>query len=218
MRFLVTRPSPGGEATAARLRCVGHDVVLAPLLATEPVPWTLPDGRHDAVMVTSAAAARLSGAGPALLDLPCFAVGGATAAAATAAGWGDVRDAGGDVQALVDRLAAAGMSEVLHLAGEDRTPVTLPPGLRVTTATVYRAVLQPLPAVPAVDWVLLYSSRTAGHFGAECDRIGQARAALAIAAISPAVRTAAGPGWRIAVAAAAPNEEALLAATGVSCQ
>ena len=42
MKILVTRPLPGGEATAARLRALGHEVVLAPLMETEAVAWQPP--------------------------------------------------------------------------------------------------------------------------------------------------------------------------------
>ena len=124
MRILVTRPLPGGEATAARLRALGHDVVLAPLMATEAVDWQPPETPPAAIMLTSAFAARLAGPAAAVYHgLPAFAVGAATARAAAEAGFTDVRDGGGTAQALVDSVAGAGLAAILHLAGEDRTPV-----------------------------------------------------------------------------------------------
>ena len=219
MRILVTRPEPGGAATAARLRALGHDALLTPLLAFEALPWTPPETPPQAVMVTSAAAVRLAGpAAAAFHALPVYAVGAATAAAARTAGFADVRGGEAGVQALVETMAGDGVTSALHLAGEDRTPVTLPAGLALTVVTVYRAALQPLAALPPVDWVLLYSARTAAHFAAEAGRLGAARGELAVAAISPAVLAAAGPGWGRAVAAATPDEDALLAAIGVTWQ
>ncbi len=219
MRILVTRPAPGGAATAERLRALGHEVRLEPLLGFEAVPWVPPAEAPEALLLTSAAAARLAGAvPPALLAVPVHAVGAATAAAARAAGFGDVRVGGGGAQALLDAMAAAGVRQVLHLAGKDRTAVAVPAGLALVIRTVYRARLEPLAALPAVDWVLLYSARTAGQFAAEVDRLGGDRAAFAIAAISPAALAAAGPGWRRAVAAEAPDEDALLAAIGATWQ
>jgi uroporphyrinogen-III synthase len=94
----------------------------------------------------------------------------------------------------------------------------VPAGLAVTICTVYRARLHPLPALPAVDWVLLYSQRSAAHFAGEVDRLLAARRDIAIAAISAATLAAAGPGWRTAAVAAHPDEDGLLAATGISCQ
>ncbi len=218
MRILVTRPQPGGEATAARLRACGHDVVLAPLLATEAVAWEPPAMLPHAVLLTSGAAVRFAGDVASLQALPCFTVGRATAAAATAAGWSDVRAGAGCVQAAIDVIAAAGVETLLHLAGADRTAMVVPARVRLTTCIVYRAVVQPLADLPAVDWVLLYSPRTAAHFASECDRLAAARASIAIAAISPAALAAAGAGWARAVAATSPDEDALLAAIGVSCQ
>jgi uroporphyrinogen-III synthase len=218
MQILVTRPQPGGDATTMRLRRGGHDAVLAPLLATIAVEWQRPSVVPQAVLLTSAAAVRLAGDVTELRDLPCFTVGKATAAAARAAGWTDVRAGAGHVQAVIDQLAAGGTAEILHLAGEDRTGMIVPEAVKITTRIVYRAVLQPLSTVPTVDWVLLYSPRTASHFAAECDRIGQPRAGVAIAAISPAALAAAGPGWSRVIAALTPDEDALLAAIGVSCQ
>jgi uroporphyrinogen-III synthase len=217
VKLLVTRPLPGGEATAQRLRRLGHDVVLMPLLATEAVAWQPPPDPPSAVMLTSAAAARLAEAS-AYHTLPLFAVGAATAAAATGAGFRDVRNAGGTAQALLDHVAASGAGDILHLAGEDRTPMTIPDGLRVTTRIVYRARRVPLAGWQAVDWVLLYSQRTAAHLAAEVDRLGLARDTIALAAISAAAARAAGPGWRAIATARRPDEDALLAAIGISCQ
>lgn len=214
MDLLVTRPQPAADSTAARLRELGHRVHIAPLLATEPVGWQ-PPATAEAIMLTSAAAARFAGPGAARFHhLPAHAVGGATARAATAAGFTDVREGSGTAQQLLDSLAG----HVLHLAGEDRTNVVLPPGLSLTTAIVYRARLLSLDTIPAVDWVLLYSTRTAAHFATECDRIGAARSGVAIAAISEPALAAAGPGWSGAIAASSPDEDALLAAIAASCQ
>ncbi len=199
------------------MRALGHDVTLAPLLATEAIGWHLPPQPPAALMLTSAAAVRLAGPLPAAWrTLPLFVVGDATAAAAQAAGFGDVRDGGGTVQALLGRVAAAGFAAVLHLAGEDRTPVTLPAGLHVETRIVYRARLQPMVAAADPDWVLLYSARTARHFAAEWDRLGRDRAGPALAAIGPAVAAAAGAGWRALAIAATPDESALLSVAGLT--
>ena len=76
LRLLITRPLPAGAATAARLGAQGHDVTLAPLMATEAAAWDRPDHLPDAVMLTSAFAARLAGPGAAALrHLPVFAIG-----------------------------------------------------------------------------------------------------------------------------------------------
>jgi uroporphyrinogen-III synthase len=185
-------------------------------MVTEAVAWDMPRPAPDAVMLTSAFAARLAGPGPPH-HLPVFAVGSATARAARDAGFADVREGGGTVQATLDTVAAAGFASLLHLAGEDRTPVVVPAGLAVTTRNVYRARLVPLVALPAVDWVLLYSPRSAAHFAAEVRRLSADVGRIGVAAISAATLAAAGPGWRATAVASEPNEDALLAAIGVSC-
>jgi uroporphyrinogen-III synthase len=218
MRLLVTRPLPGGAVTVARLQALAHEVTLAPLMLAEAVAWTLPDVPPAAVMLTSAFAARLAGpTADAVRALPAFAVGEATARAALAAGFTNVRAGAGTVQALVDGVAAQGFAGIVHLAGEDRSAVAVPAGLAVTTRTVYRARLLPLMALPPVDWALLYSPRSAAHFAAEVDRLGVARGSVAVAVISAAALAAAGDGWRDTAVAARPDEDALLAAIGISC-
>jgi uroporphyrinogen-III synthase len=209
MRLLITRPQPGADATAATLAALGHQPVVQPLLATEAADWALPATPPDAVLITSAASVRHAGAAAAaLMGLPAHAVGGATAAAARAAGWRAVREGPGNVQALLDGLPPC---RLLHLAGADRTDAQPPAGVVVDIATVYRAVLKPLAALPDVAGVLLYSARTARHFAAEWDRLGGARGAVKLYAISPAALAAAGSGWASAQAAPQPTEAALLA-------
>ena len=216
MRLLVTRPLPGGDATAALLVVRGHDAIVAPLMVTEALDWSPPATPPQAIMLTSAFAARLAKAPP-WPGVPAYVVGAATAKAARSAGFADIRDGGGTAQMLLDTVTAAGVTDLLHLAGEDRTFVVIPAGLTVTTRIVYRARLLPLAALPPVDWVLLYSARTAGHFAAECDRLGLDRATIAIACLSAGIIAAAGPGWRATLAAPGPSEDALLAAIGATC-
>src|SRR5438128_12339998 len=130
MAVLVTRPYPDDEATASALRARGFEVLRAPMLRFEPVPF------HDdadvcfgAIIVTSANALR--GIAPHLADsrllkLPLFAVGEHTASAARSAGFGEVIAAKGDVGVLRD-LVLAGVkskqlkkaSTLLYLAGAE---------------------------------------------------------------------------------------------------
>ena len=209
MRILVVRPQPGADATAARLRAMGHDPVAHPLLATRPLPWALPAESPDAVILSSAAAVRHAGPlADSLKHLPAHAVGEATAAAARAAGWSAVKAGPGTMQALLDSLASG---QFLHLAGADLTAVTVPPALRLIRVTVYETPLLPLPGLPDVDAVLLHSPRTAAQFAREWDRLGGRRAAVQLFAISGATLAAAGSGWASALAAAEPTESALLA-------
>ena len=209
MRILVVRPQPGADATAARLRAIGHDPVAHPLLATRPLPWALPAESPDAVILSSAAAVRHAGPlADALKHLPAHAVGEATAAAARAAGWSAVKAGPGTMQALLDGLASG---QFLHLAGADLTAVTVPPALGLVRVTVYETPLLPLPGLPDVDAVLLHSPRTAAQFAGEWDRLGGRRAAVQLFAISGATLAAAGSGWSTARTAAEPTESALLA-------
>ncbi len=214
MRLLVTRPQPGAAATAARLQAAGHDAVVMALLAIEPIAWSRPVMLPDAIMLTSAAAARLAGPHPDLLALPCHVLGSATAEAARTAGFCDVRAGGGTVQQVIDTLAGS----ILHLAGEDRTAVKVPTPVTLIVVNVYRARLLPLASAPAVDGVLLYSARAARHFAAESDRLGGDRHRVTLFALSPAVAAAAGRGWQRVVTAKAPDEQAMLAAIAAAWQ
>jgi uroporphyrinogen-III synthase len=224
VRLLVTRPQPAAGASAARLTAMGHDVQVSPLLAPVAVDWTPPDEPPRALLLTSASAVRLGNLPVAWRTIPVFAVGSATAAAATAAGWSDVRDARGDVAAALALAVRSSMTRLLHLAGADRTEVAVPPELTVDVATVYAARPAALSAeaaaalgAGAIDAVLLYSPRTAALFTAQADAAAIDRARVALAALSPAVAAAAGGGWRDIAVAADPHEDALFAALARLC-
>jgi uroporphyrinogen-III synthase len=97
-RVLVTRPQPDADRTAARLAGRGHEAVVAPVTAIAPTGLPRPHGDVDAIILTSAHAV------PALTpgDLPVFAVGARTAAAARQAGFREVHAAEGDALALAE--------------------------------------------------------------------------------------------------------------------
>jgi uroporphyrinogen-III synthase len=219
-RVLVTRPQPAAARTAERLMAMGLEPVLRPLMETQSLDWERPDALPEAVLLSSAAAARhaAEGAGAgagagaaALMRLPARCVGAATEAAARAAGFSMAEQAGADLAEALATAAARGTGRMLHLAGEDRTMAAVPDGLELMVVTVYRAVLLPLVDPGEIEAVLLYSARSARHFASEWDRLGRQRSLL-VAGLSRAVVTAAGPGWAETTVAATPDELALLAA------
>src|SRR3954465_11582505 len=110
MKLLVTRPEPDNQRTAAALRAMGHDVMLAPMLRIEAVPGAdLGAPPWAAVLLTSPNGARALAAHARrdeLLALPVLAGGRASADVARAEGFADVVSADGDADDLT-RLAAA---------------------------------------------------------------------------------------------------------------
>jgi len=217
MRLLVTRPAPDNERTAAALRRLGHEVVLAPLLHIEAVagadfgapPWS-------GILITSANGVRALTHHPRrgeLLALPLLAVGTSSAEAARAAGFADVSSADGDAGDLA-QLAAQRFAGVRHpllyLAGEDRSGDLAIAALTVRTVVIYRAAAaQQLPsALGRIDGVLHFSRRSVETYLA-CGGNASGPAHYCLSARAAEPLRAAGA-TRIAIAAR-PDEASLLA-------
>jgi uroporphyrinogen-III synthase len=211
-RALVLRPQPGADRTAARLRALGVTAEVQPLFTIAPVAWQPPAPEDfDALLLTSANAPRLAGPSLATLqNLPVLTVGEATAAAARRVGLEAAMVGDRDVAALLAQARSAGFGRLLHLAGRER--VELPD---VRQLTVYASDPAPIDAATVRGWsehvALLHSPRAARRFAALIDSQGVDRSTVDIAAISPAVATAAGGGWARRIAATEPDDGALTA-------
>jgi uroporphyrinogen-III synthase len=125
-RILVTRPQPGAERTAERLRMLGFEPVVMPLTETVALLHALPEMLPDLVVATSPQAFRhLSGAAAtALSAIPVRVTGKATAAAARLAGFTEVKETGGDAARLMHSISPMlnpGL-RILYLAGRVRRP------------------------------------------------------------------------------------------------
>jgi len=217
MRVLILRPQPGADESAARARALGLDAVVAPLFEIQPLAWTPPDpAGFDAVLLTSAHAARCGGDGMTpFFELPCYAVGERTAAAAWEAGFTDVRPGPSDGGALIALAAGDGVRSALHPCGEQHLALSHP-DVAVTAIAVYSSA--PVETVPAElddSLALLHSPRAATRFAALA---GPRRGEIRIAAISAQAAAAAGPGWASVDIAEAPRDSALLALAAKLCQ
>lgn len=106
-RIWITRTQPGADATAERVRALGHEAVIAPLLRVRTIPDVPVDlDRVVALAFTSANGVRAFAEACGERGLTVFAVGAATARAAKSAGFKSVLSADGDVEALAERIAA----------------------------------------------------------------------------------------------------------------
>jgi uroporphyrinogen-III synthase len=192
MRLLVTRPEPEAEETAARLRAMGYDVTVQPMLRVvfSPPPEDLPE--PAALIATSRNGVRALAAWPVAAGwrrAPLFVTSEGTAATAAAAGFTDVRSGGADSAALagrivrdLDRTAGA----VVYAAARDRAGALAggltAAGYDLRVVEAYRA--EPVaaldPAVAAalregqIDGVLFFSRRTAEAFVAAVSAAGLA--------------------------------------------
>jgi uroporphyrinogen-III synthase len=105
-RIWITRAQPAADATAERVRALGHEAVVAPLLAVRNLPSVSVDLAGVAALAfTSANGVRAFADASGERNLRVFAVGSATAQAARAAGFRSVLSADGDVEALADGIA-----------------------------------------------------------------------------------------------------------------
>ena len=234
MRLLITRPVSEGARTAAALQSQGHETLLAPLLRIEWLATDFGPGPWDAVIMTSASAARAVSEHPRrdeLLRLKLFTVGSHTARAARACGFRDVVSADGDVSDLLDLLTRSPprAGRLLYLAGADRTvdlcAALAPMGMQVETVVIYRAVAETrLPseveaafAAQEIDGVLHFSPRTAAAFIIAAAAIAPAVIALPHFCLSAAVaKPLQAAGARDLRIAARPDEAALLELIGVA--
>jgi uroporphyrinogen-III synthase len=212
MKLLIVRPQPGADETAARARKLGLSPIVAPLFETRALDWSPPDpAAFDAILLTSANAARLGGGGlRRFLALPCYAVGARTAQAAREAGFNDVRTGTSDGAALAAMAGRDGKASLLHLGGRDHVAID-----GATHIAVYAS--EPAGALPAYSGeavVMLHSVRAAARFAA----LAADRGAILVAAISAEVARAAGGGWKQVAVAAAPRDEALLELAAELCQ
>ncbi len=230
VRILVTRPEPDAADTAARLAGLHHEPIVHPLLEIVFTPPPLPLD-PAVIVVSSRNGARALHRWPQAAgwrDRPLFAGGDASAEAAIAAGFTQVRSAGGAARELAVLLAAhhrPGDGPVLYAAAAERTgtveALLQQWGYDLRIVSAYRArPARRLPAAVAADLrsgaiggVLLYSRRTAAIFATFVESLGPTALSpgTAIFAISHA---AAGPmlglGRTIRVPPK-PNEDSLLA-------
>jgi len=218
VNLLIIRPQPGADATAARVRAAGHHAIVMPLFEVQPLAWDLPvvEG-FDGLLLTSGNAVRQAGDKlDALGGLPIIAVGSATARVAEEKGLTIDVIGKTDVTDVLAMAHSAGHRRLLWLAGEDRVAVSLPDELTIDIVDVYRSVALPAPekfsqAVLQAQVVLLHSPRAAAHFAALCDIEAIDREPIKLAALSPAIATRAGDGWKSVIVAQAPSDNMLLA-------
>ncbi len=173
MKLIITRPLGDALPLARKLEERGHEAVIAPLLKIEARDGvTLPDKGYRAICITSANALVASELFGARQSVPLYCVGPQSAEAARRAGFSDVRERGGNVQALAEAIARelkATAGPLLYLSGQetsgDLQSLLAAHGFGVDRVVAYDAMPLALTLSQAelslADGVLLYSPRSA---------------------------------------------------------
>jgi uroporphyrinogen-III synthase len=207
----VLRPEPGNAATVGRIEALGLQAIRLPLFEVRALDWSPPDpAGFDALLLTSANAVRFGGPALELLrHLPVLAVGARTAGIARQAGFDVMAEGAADAMSLIATAEALGVKRALHLGGRERGIAT--GGPVALAVTVYASEALPIPPEAvrrlAGAIALLHSARAARRLSELADT---GRSTIGIAAISPAVAAAAGPGWASIAIAATPSDAALI--------
>jgi uroporphyrinogen-III synthase len=221
----VTRAQPGAAATAERLRTLGYEPLVAPLLEVRALGETPIDLTGVAALAfTSANGLAALAVRSAERRIPVFAVGGATAEAARAAGFGSVVSAEGDVAALARVIAgrAPFAGEILHPGAAepagDLIGALAGLGVAARALAVYETAPRPPDEATAarvgdLAAVLLHSPKAARALAEHLARKPAPK--LAALCLSEAVAAPLRGGALAAVSVAAePTEAALLALLG----
>lgn len=225
---LITRPQPGGDATARLVAALGWRPLVAPALRIAATVDRLPaPERVQAVLATSANA--LSGRLAGFASVPLFAVGDATGATARAAGFRDVRSAAADavaLAALVGRDGVASGRPLLLLSGAgqglDLAAALRAGGFRVIRRCVYATA--PVGRLPVaarralagndVASALFFSAATARAFVSLLRRTMGDDVVCGVDALAisqPTATALAALPWRRIRVASLPNQDELLA-------
>ena len=230
MHLIVTRPRAESEALADKLRGLGHQVLIEPMLTIQPIEAADLDLTDAAaLLLTSANGVRALAQANARRDLPVLAVGAAPAAAAREAGFSDVAAAGGDVVALAALVRQRFRPEdgvLVHVAGSavagDLAGDLGGDGYQVRRSVLYGAETTAQLSAPCraalgageIDGVLFFSPRSAATFVKLllCDGLGEACRDVDLYGLSAAVAEAGSKvPWRRQNIAAMPRQDELLA-------
>jgi len=213
VRLWVTRTEPGAQRTASRLRALGHDAIVAPVLAYRAIPGAALDLTDaQALAFTSRNAVRIFADLSERRDLKAFVVGQGTADAAQALGFVDVLSADGDATDLVGLIAQTGPGAVVW-PGPSEPAADLAAALvgkvEVRFQPIYETYDTQAPVPGGIDGVLVHSPKGAAAVARRLD--ATAAASLALYAISSAAAAPLAhlPFIRVSVAPL-PNETALV--------
>jgi uroporphyrinogen-III synthase len=188
MRVLITRPMEDAKSLAAELRARGHEPILSPLMEIRFVDGPqISLANFQAVLATSANGVRALARRTLDRNVPVFAVGPQTTAAAQDAGFSEIRNAAGDARSLANAVvhwADPAKGPLLHAAGRERAGrlagALSGAGFSVQTAMLYEAVETAAFSPRArdalqnevIDAVMLFSPRSARLFTEQTQKIG----------------------------------------------
>jgi uroporphyrinogen-III synthase len=231
MRLLVTRPESDASEQAEKLRALGHEPVLSPLLRIEFLSGSIEFGGAQALIVTSRNALRALAAHRALsqaTELPLIAVGEATANLGSALGFTRIERGPGSAEELSRVIAETHdpkAGKLVHLSGEtiafDLAADLAADGFEVKRQVLYRSVqatdfppkVLSLLNTERLDGVILMSPRTSATFSRLIRRHGLTAQTerLICYCLSEKVAEALQPVRPRLAVAARPNEEEVLA-------
>jgi uroporphyrinogen-III synthase len=210
---IILRPEPGNRETEIRAQALGLETVSIPLFVVAPVDWEIPNPNdYDAVLMTSANAARHGGQGlQRFTRMHLFVVGEATEAVARAAGFATISTGSGDVSQLFGQSPP---QRLLHFCGTEVTAFDHP-DIWIDPRIVY----QSRAIEPRADWslqlarpsiALIHSARAGVRFSEIIKHCGGDQSSISLVAISAKAGDAAGIGWERVAVAANPRDEAML--------
>jgi uroporphyrinogen-III synthase len=219
MKIWVTRAEPGASRTAERLRALGHEPLVAPVLEVHALAPEIDLGGVGALAFTSANGVRAFAGLSRDRGLPVFAVGGATSEAARAAGFALVLSADGDVEAMARAIAGSSgrlAGTVLHPGAAepagDLIGALKAQGIAARAIAVYETLALPAAVPPGAEALLIHSPKAARAAGDAGNGVGIV--ALSAYCISQAAAQPLAGRVKRVVVAAEPNEASLLELLG----
>lgn len=234
MKILVTRPKKQALSTAQKLKALGHQPIVEPLLEVRSIPAKLPIGEFDAVILTSANAIdRLDHNWPVQNreQVPVLVTGTTTQEAAANAGFTMAQSVNGSALDLVDAVPSwlnkhkkRNPVQILYPCAEavahDLCALLTTKDIICVSWPVYKTIAkQELSAEVVdqllsgqIDLVLLYSARTAAAFAGLIEELKLDGTKIQSLALSEEVKNSLPSTLRSNCNfAKEPNEEALFA-------
>ena len=216
-RVWITRAQPEADATAERVRALGLEPVVEPVLEVEMVGGAPDLHGVGALAFTSRNGVRAFAALTSERGLPVFTVGDATAEAAREAGFDDVASASGDLAALAGLIASRRdvlKGLVLYAAPEepagDLVGALASRGVEARSQVVYRTLPAEVSLPPDIFVVLVHSAKAARRLAAHPAMTPDDNIMAAICISPAAAEPLRDGGFREVMVAPAPNEAAML--------